>query len=108
MTKCGAIVVNSGPDATLWRWTINLDTGTVEESRLDDRGVEFPRIDDRVSGRSARYSVAVGNGALIRYDLHRDTAVEHRFAARQADPVRPVRRYSRPRSVSRTSSRVGI
>ncbi|MFZ1161563.1 carotenoid oxygenase family protein [Mycobacterium sp.] len=70
-----------GTDATLWRWTINLATGAVEESRLDDRGVEFPRIDDRVSGRSARYSVAVGNGALIRYDLHRDTAVEHRFGA---------------------------
>ncbi len=70
-----------GTDAALWRWTINLDTGLVEESQLDDRGVEFPRIDDRLSGRSARYSVAVGSGALIRYDLQRDTAVEHRFDA---------------------------
>jgi carotenoid cleavage dioxygenase-like enzyme len=70
-----------GTDAALWRWTINLDTGVVEESQLDDRGVEFPRIDDRLSGTSARYSVAVGSGALIRYDLQRDTAVEHRFDA---------------------------
>jgi carotenoid cleavage dioxygenase-like enzyme len=70
-----------GTDAALWRWTINLDTGLVEESQLDDRGVEFPRIDDRLSGTSARYSVAVGSEALIRYDLQRDSAVEHRFDA---------------------------
>jgi carotenoid cleavage dioxygenase len=70
-----------GTDAALWRWTINLDTGLVVQSQLDDRGVEFPRIDDRLSGTSARYSVAVGSGALIRYDLQRDTAVEHRFDA---------------------------
>jgi len=68
-----------GTDAALWRWTINLDTGVVEERQLDDRGVEFPRIDDRLAGTPARYSVAVGSGALIRYDLQRDTAVEHRF-----------------------------
>jgi carotenoid cleavage dioxygenase-like enzyme len=70
-----------GTDAALWRWTIDLDTGLVGESQLDDRGVEFPRIDDRLAGSSARYSVAVGSGALIRYDLQRDTAVEHRFDA---------------------------
>ncbi|HEY1841372.1 MAG TPA: carotenoid oxygenase family protein [Mycobacterium sp.] len=70
-----------GTDATLWRWTINLDTGVVEERQLDDRGVEFPRVDDRLAGTSARYSVAVGSGALIQYDLQRDTAIEHRFGA---------------------------
>lgn len=68
-----------GVDAALWRWQINVDTGIVEESQLDDRGVEFPRVDDRRIGRPARYSVAVGNGALIRYDLRDDTATEHRF-----------------------------
>ena len=70
-----------GDDATLWRWKINLDTGVVEESQLDDRGVEFPRVDDRLAGAAARYSVAVGSGALVRYDLQRDTATEHRFGA---------------------------
>jgi len=70
-----------GTDAALWRWTINLDTGVVEERQLDDRGVEFPRVDDRLAGTSARYSVAVGSGALIQYDLQRDTAIEHRFGA---------------------------
>jgi carotenoid cleavage dioxygenase len=68
-----------GDDAALWRWKINLDTGVVEESQLDDRGVEFPRVDDRLAGAAARYSVAVGSGALVRYDLQRDTATEHRF-----------------------------
>ncbi|MDT5048317.1 MAG: hypothetical protein QOG75_4205 [Mycobacterium sp.] len=68
-----------GDDAALWRWKINLDTGVVEESQLDDRGVEFPRVDDRLAGSAARYSVAVGSGALVRYELQRDTATEHRF-----------------------------
>jgi carotenoid cleavage dioxygenase len=70
-----------GTDAALWRWTINLDTGVIEESQLDDRGVEFPRVDDRRAGATARYSVAVGSGALVRYDLQADTAAEHRFSA---------------------------
>jgi carotenoid cleavage dioxygenase len=68
-----------GVDAALWRWKLDLDTGVVEESQIDDRGVEFPRIDDRLTGAAARYSVAVGSGALIRYDLERDSASEHRF-----------------------------
>jgi carotenoid cleavage dioxygenase-like enzyme len=73
-----------GTDAELWRWRINLDTEVVEESQLDDRGVEFPRVDDRLAGAAARYSVAVGSGALVRYDLQRDTASEHRFEGRGA------------------------
>ena len=96
-----------GDDAALWRWTINLDTGVVEESQLDDRGVEFPRIDDRLAGTAARYSVAVGSGALVRYDLQRDTATEHRFGgggSRCERRVRPARRCSRRRSGSPTSS----
>jgi carotenoid cleavage dioxygenase-like enzyme len=67
-------------DAVLWRWKVNVDTGVVEESQLDDRGVEFPRVDDRRAGATARYTVAVGSGALVRYDLQLDTATEHRFA----------------------------
>jgi carotenoid cleavage dioxygenase len=66
--------------AALWRWKLNLDTGVVEESQLDDRGVEYPRVDDRLAGTAARYSVAVGSDALVRYDLQQDTASEHRFS----------------------------
>jgi carotenoid cleavage dioxygenase-like enzyme len=70
-----------GTEAALWRWTIDLDNGVVAERQLDDRGVEFPRVDDRLAGVAARYSVAVGSGALVRYDLERGTASEHRFAS---------------------------
>jgi carotenoid cleavage dioxygenase-like enzyme len=66
-------------DAALWRWKLNLDTGVVEESQLDDRGVEYPRVDDRLAGAAARYSVAVGSDALVRYDLQHGTASEQRF-----------------------------
>jgi carotenoid cleavage dioxygenase-like enzyme len=67
--------------AALWRWTIDLDTGDVEENQLDDRGVEFPRIDDRLVSTAARYSVTVGRGGLVRYDLERDSVSEHRCGA---------------------------
>jgi len=69
-------------DAALWRWKLDLDTGVVEETQLDDRGVEYPRVDDRLAGAAARYSVAVGSNALVRYDLQRGTASEQRFGGR--------------------------
>ena len=46
-----------GFDAVMWFWTINLSRGTVTEQQLDDRPVEFPRIDDRLVGMPARYGV---------------------------------------------------
>ena len=55
-------------DSVLWSWTIDLTVGTVTEHQLDARGVEFPRIDDRLAGPSARYAVSVGDNALVRYD----------------------------------------
>ena len=66
-------------DAVMWRWTIDLTTGTVEERQLDDRPVEFPRIDDRLAGLPARYSIAVGDGSLLQYDLETGAAQEHQF-----------------------------
>ena len=66
-------------DGVMWRWTIDLEKGTVDERQLDDRGVEFPRIDDRLAGLPARYSITVGDGRLVRYDLDRGGAEEHRF-----------------------------
>jgi carotenoid cleavage dioxygenase len=69
-----------GASAVLWEWTLNLDNGTVGERQLDDRAVEFPRIDDRLSGLQARYAVSVADAALVRYDLSNGAAVEHRFA----------------------------
>jgi carotenoid cleavage dioxygenase len=72
---------NGGFDATgvLWSWTIDLRAGTVSERQLDDRSVEFPRIDDRLAGLPARYAVSVGGNSLIRYDLSSGDAVAHDF-----------------------------
>ncbi len=71
-----------GVDAVLWNWTIDLVSGQVSERQLDDRTIEFPRIDDRLTGTPARYAVTVGgDGRLIRYDLTLNTAEEHRFGA---------------------------
>jgi carotenoid cleavage dioxygenase len=70
---------NSGFDAegVLWTWTIDLAAGRVTEGQLDDRGVEFPRIDDRLAGLPARYSVSVGGNGWVRHDLTSGSAVQH-------------------------------
>jgi carotenoid cleavage oxygenase len=64
---------------TLDRWTVDLPGGKVIEERLDDRGQEFPRVDERLTGRRHRfgYAPAVGTdagnidltGALLKHDL---------------------------------------
>ncbi|MFD9883426.1 carotenoid oxygenase family protein [Streptomyces alboflavus] len=56
--------------SVLWRWTIDLRTGSVREDQIDDRPVEFPRIDDRFAGLDVRYGHVTGRGAIVRYDLH--------------------------------------
>ena len=66
-------------DGALWSWTINLADGTVTERQLDDRAVEFPRIDDRLAGLQARYTVSVAGDRLVRYDLTDGSAAEHDF-----------------------------
>ncbi len=71
-------------DGALWSWTIDLQTGTVTERQLDDRAVEFPRIDDRLATLPARYAVLVGDGRLVRYDLTTGDAVEHAFGTAQS------------------------
>jgi carotenoid cleavage dioxygenase-like enzyme len=78
-----------GADGVMWRWTIDLERGTVDEQQIDDRAVEFPRIDDRRTGLPARYVITVGSqdgvapvprsSNLIRYDRNRGTIEQHRF-----------------------------
>lgn len=66
---------NEGPP-TLNRWTVDLADGKVRESRVDDRGQEFPRVDERLVGKRHRfgYAPSVGEGAsgsdtLFKHDL---------------------------------------
>jgi carotenoid cleavage dioxygenase-like enzyme len=78
----------AGSPPALWRWSIDLATGAVADERLDDTGVEFPRIDDRLAGLDTRFGHAVAtarpgggpsSGAILRYDLHTGAVVRHDF-----------------------------
>jgi carotenoid cleavage dioxygenase-like enzyme len=64
-------------EGVLWEWTIDLTSGRVAERQLDDRGVEFPRIDDRLAGLPARYAVSVGKHGWVRHDLCTGAAIAH-------------------------------
>jgi carotenoid cleavage dioxygenase-like enzyme len=74
----------SGGDSVMWSWTLDLTGGSVSERQLDDRVVEFPRIDDRLATLPARYSVSVADDCLIRHDLRTGDAVVHRFGTPDA------------------------
>lgn len=73
--------------ATLHRWELDLSTGAVSETPLDDRPIEFPRIDDRLCGAPSRYGYAVRNlsstkeeaTSILKYDLKSASSVEHDF-----------------------------
>jgi carotenoid cleavage oxygenase len=43
-----------GDTIVLDRWTVDLADGKVRESRIDDRGQEFPRVDQRLVGKRHR------------------------------------------------------
>ena len=47
---------------TLERWHLDGHGGAVKEERLDDRGQEFPRVDERRVGLPHRYGYAVAVG----------------------------------------------
>jgi carotenoid cleavage dioxygenase-like enzyme len=54
-----------GP-VTLDRWTIDPAAGTLSQQRLDDRGQEFPRVDDRIVSRPHRYGYSAVIGEVTR------------------------------------------
>jgi carotenoid cleavage dioxygenase len=77
-----------GPDdgaPYLWRWTVDLATGTVTEQQRSDIPMEFPRVDERLVGRRHRIGWAseIGRrgehnqfgGRLVRIDAGSGDAV---------------------------------
>ncbi len=79
---------NDGPPS-LWRWTVDLAAGTVHERQLDDRPVEFPRVDERLVGRPHRYGWAASlssgddlgfdGSSVVKYDLATGASDTHEF-----------------------------
>jgi carotenoid cleavage dioxygenase-like enzyme len=72
--------------ATLVRWTIDSVSSSVTETRLDERAVEFPRIDERLTGSAHRFIYTVGVGAtgegrteIRKYDVVSGTSDAHDF-----------------------------
>jgi carotenoid cleavage oxygenase len=81
---------NEGPP-TLDRWTVDLTDGKVRESRVDDRGQEFPRVDERRVGKRHRYGYAptVGEGTdggdtLLKHDLVGGNTASRSFGPKKA------------------------
>ena len=94
-----AIVLDTVRYATLWkngndtfepttlhRYTIDVAGGRVSEATLDERSVEFPRVDERLTGSRNRYGYGVAVGAtgrgerlLRKYDLADGSSSEHNF-----------------------------
>jgi carotenoid cleavage dioxygenase-like enzyme len=56
--------LDQGGMPTLDRWRIDPVRGTVTETRLDDRAQEFPRMDERLTGRPYRYGYTVAASDL--------------------------------------------
>jgi carotenoid cleavage dioxygenase len=99
------VVVDVARYASLWdesasafeparahRWTFDLASGDVREQPLDDRAIEFPRVDERRVGSRHRYayaahsgsSVATAQTALVKYDLEGGSCLVHEFGAGRA------------------------
>ncbi len=73
--------------AALHRFTIDLAGDSVREEALDDRPIEFPRVDERLVGKPHRYSYAVSGFAtvgdqaatLVKYDEKTGSCETHDF-----------------------------
>jgi carotenoid cleavage dioxygenase len=80
-----------GASAVPVLYELDLATGACRERQLDDRGAEFPRLDDRRVGHRNRFGYAVmaddphffgeGEKTIVRYDREGGPSQLHRFGA---------------------------
>jgi len=85
---------HTGPNEgtpTLDRWTVDLADDKVRESRFDDHGQEFPRVDERLVGKRHRYGYAPtaqegleGADLLLKHDFVRGGTDTRSFGAEKA------------------------
>ncbi|MEJ7832398.1 MAG: carotenoid oxygenase family protein [Nocardioides sp.] len=77
---------NEGP-ASLVRFTIDLAAGKVREHRFDEHSQEFPRYDERLTGRRHRYGYSVGfddsrpGDSVLKHDVAAGTTTARRLGA---------------------------
>lgn len=81
-----------GPEdqqVTFERWKLDAASGRVERSVLSRETQEFPRYDERLTGRPYRYAYAVAiniarpqPNALLRHDVVSGETVSHHYGAR--------------------------
>ena len=82
---------NEGP-TTLDRWTVDLADGKIREARLDDHPQEFPRVDDRLTGRPHRYGYAIqtsstggtAGNSVLKHDLARGETIARRLGTHRS------------------------
>lgn len=82
-------------ESSLTRWIIDPRKTRVSEHCLDDRPQEFPRFDERLTGKPYRYGYCVGEGldtglgGLRKHDLLRQTTESHHQGAHRSfmEPV---------------------
>ena len=74
----------------MYRWTFDLESGSVKEDQLDDVAHGFPRVDDRVVGLRHRYGWAIAGrpgheekfgspAVVVRYDMEKGDSIMHDF-----------------------------
>jgi carotenoid cleavage dioxygenase len=90
MFKHSTIGPNDQQVPTLDRWTVDLSAGKVREERLDDRGQEFPRVNDTLAMSRHRFGYSVESvntddafttARILKHDLDRGATAAHDFGA---------------------------
>ncbi|MBW2314815.1 MAG: carotenoid oxygenase family protein, partial [Deltaproteobacteria bacterium] len=75
--------------AYLHRFTLDLEAEKVSEAKLDDRAIEFPRVDERLVGKPNRFGYAAADpivpgrleNQLVKYDHETGKVEGHDFGA---------------------------
>ncbi len=83
---------NRGGPPALHRWTIDLTAGKVRDELVDERGQEFPRVNETLLGAKHRFGYSVGietadafdGAAYLKHDFDRGTSAVHDFGRGRA------------------------
>ena len=81
----------------LTKWELNAKSGRATSTKLDDRAVEFPRINPSLVGKFNQYAYALASSntsepdfkEIVKYDLKNDTSEDYKYGNGKfgAEPV---------------------